>query len=925
MDDRSAATRFLELTQHLAAGFAIDGTIHTANDAFATLVGTDPVGHTVRAFTHPEDHEALDQARATLGGGQRRVTAELRMGREPTWRWYQVTASLNPADGSVYAVGEDRTEAHRAHARLAEAEDRFRAAFEDAAIGMSIITLDGRWLRANPAMCALVQRREEELIGLAVSALTHPDDRDATDAAMHDLLTGASSVSTEEKRYLRPDGSAVWVLRTASLVCEGERPRYFLGQAIDITQRRAAEDALRASEERFRALAASAPAGVWWASLDGRLRWANERLCDITGRSAAELEGFGWLACLPDPVATQRVPVLRDLVIGAGIDGREFAIATPGGLRWVRARANLMRDAAGAPEAVAGTLEDVTEQVRNIGELAAREQELRLLTERSSDFLARLSPTLEFRYASPACQSLIGYDPEQLIGHDARELVLDEDLPALRSAAEEIRGGDTATVVCRVRRMDGAIAWFESTIAPIRDERGQLSELVCVSRDVTERKAAELQLAHQAMHDALTGLPNRTLFLDRLAHALRRRRRGGTGALAVLFFDVDRFKVVNDSLGHAVGDRLLVDVASRVDAALRPADTVARFGGDEFTVLCEDIAGELEAVAIAQRLVDLFDEPFDIDGREVFLSTSVGIALANGSPTGRSTDRPDDLIRDADAAMYRAKELGKARYELFDTAMRTQALRRLELENALRRAVERDELRLHLQPEIAVGSGAIVGFEALVRWEHPERGLLGPGDFVSLAEETGLIGAVGAWVLRQACSLAAAWRTPGLVISVNVSARQLAGGDFTDLVAAVLDETGLDAEQLCLELTESAVIESGAMATLEGLKRLGVRLAIDDFGTGWSSLGHLRRFPIDIVKLDRSFVSGLGREPQDASIAAAIISLAHALGLSTVAEGIETGEQLAVLAGLGCDVGQGYLFARPAPAEAFGDVLSATG
>jgi diguanylate cyclase (GGDEF)-like protein/PAS domain S-box-containing protein len=924
MDDRSAATRFLELTQHLAAGFAIDGTIHTANDAFATLVGTDPVGHKVRAFTHPEDHGALDEARATLRSGQRRVSAELRMGREPTWRWYAVTASMNPADGSVYAVAEDRTEAHRAQARLAEAEDRFRAAFEDAAIGMSIITLDGRWLRANPAMCALVQRREEELIGLPVSELTHPEDRDATDGAMHRLLTGSSSVSTEEKRYLRPDGSAVWVLRTASLVREGDQPRYFLGQVIDITQRRAAEDALRASEERFRTLAASAPAGVWWAGLEGELRYANDRLCEITGRSAAELQGFGWLACLPDAVPVQRVPALRDLVIDAGADGREFAISTPAGLRWVRARAGLMYGADGAPEAVAGTLEDVTEQVRNIGELAAREQELRLLTERSSDFLARLSPTYEFRYASPACQSLIGYEPEQLVGHDARDLVLEEDLPALRQAAEELRDSDTVTVVCRVRRMDGEIAWFESTLAPIRDELGRLTELVCVSRDVTERKSAELQLAHQAMHDALTGLPNRTLFLDRLAHALRRRRRGGTGVLAVLFFDVDRFKVVNDSLGHAVGDRLLVDVAARVDAALRPADTVARFGGDEFTVLCEDIAGELEAVAIAQRLVDLFDEPFDIDGREVFLSTSVGIALASGSATGRSTDRPDDLIRDADAAMYRAKELGKARYELFDTAMRTQALHRLELENALRRAVERDELRLHLQPEIAVESGAIVGFEALVRWEHPERGLLGPGDFVSLAEETGLIGAVGAWVLRQACALAASWATPGLLISVNVSARQLAGGDFTDLVATVLAETGLPADMLCLELTESAVVEHGAMATLEGLKRLGVRLAIDDFGTGWSSLGHLRRFPIDIVKLDRSFVSGLGREPQDASVAAAIISLAHALGLSTVAEGIETGEQLAVLAALGCDLGQGYLFARPAPAETFGDVVASS-
>lgn len=832
------------------------------------------------------------------------------------------TRSLEPTQHLAAGFGIDRTEARSAQARLAEAEDRFRAAFEDAAIGMSIISLEGRWLRANPAMCWIMQRSEAELIGQSVFALTHPDDRDATSRALNALRTGARSVSAEERRYLRPDASAVWVLRTTSLVREGQRPRYFLAQAIDITQRREAEDKLRASEERFRALAASAPAGVWWASLDGELHYANDRLCEITGRSAADLMGFGWLDCLPDPVTPERVPSLRDLVIGTGSDGREFAIATPSGLRWVRARAGLMRDADGAPEAVAGTLEDVTEQVRNIGELAAREQELRLLTERSSDFLARLSPQLEFRYASPACQSLIGYDPEELAGHDARELVLEEDLPELRAAGHELRSRDTATVVCRVRRKDGAIAWFESTLAPIRDERGALTELVCVSRDVTERKAAELQLAHQAMHDSLTGLPNRSLFLDRLGHAMRRRRRGGTGALAVLFFDIDRFKVVNDSLGHAAGDRLLIDVAARVEAALRPSDTVARFGGDEFTVLCEDIAGELEAVAIAQRLVDLFDEPFDIDGREVFLSSSVGIALANGSANGRCGQRPDDLIRDADAAMYRAKDLGKARYELFDTAMREQALRRLELENALRRAVERDELRLHLQPEIVVGTGRVVGFEALVRWAHLERGLLAPSDFISLAEETGLIVPIGEWVLRQACAIAAAWSTPDLIMSVNVSARQLAGGDFVDLVAATLRETGLAPEALCLELTESAVLESGAMAALEGLKRLGVRLAIDDFGTGWSSLGHLRRFPIDIVKLDRTFVSGLGREPQDASIASAIISLAHALGLSTVAEGIETSEQLAVLAELGCDLGQGYLFARPAPAETFGAVLS---
>ncbi len=553
----------------------------------------------------------------------------------------------------------------------------------------------------------------------------------------------------------------------------------------------------------------------------------------------------------------------------------------------------------------------------------APEPEPRLVTESSGDVLSRLAPSLEIRFVSPACRALTGYEPAELVGRRADELLMPEDLPALRSAGARMEREGSVTIVCRVRRRDGRTVWFESTIAPIHDAAGRLTELVCVSRDVTARKAAELQLAHQAMHDALTGLPNRALFLDRLDHALRRRTRRGTGVLAVLFLDVDRFKVINDSLGHDAGDRLLVDVAGRLDAALRPADTVARFGGDEFTILCEDVAGELEAVAIAQRVIDLFEEPFDVDGRELFLTTSVGVALAAGSrPAPR---RPEDLIRDADAAMYRAKERGKARYELYDAAMREQALRRLELENALRRAIRRDELRLHLQPQIAVTGGALVGFEALVRWQHPERGLLGPAEFIPLAEETGLIVPIGEWVLRRACEEAARWAPGELLVSVNVSARQLAQADFVDVVASALRDSGLTPGSLCLELTESAVIESGpaTLTTLHGLKALGVRLAIDDFGTGWSSLGHLRRFPLDLLKLDRSFVSGLGTAPQDTSIAAAIISLAHALGLTTVAEGIETDEQLAMLTSLGCDLGQGYLIGRPAPRESFDGLLDA--
>jgi diguanylate cyclase (GGDEF)-like protein len=433
---------------------------------------------------------------------------------------------------------------------------------------------------------------------------------------------------------------------------------------------------------------------------------------------------------------------------------------------------------------------------------------------------------------------------------------------------------------------------------------------VSVTRDISDRKEAELELSHAALHDALTGLPNRALFHDRLGLALRRTERR-SGSVAVLFCDLDRFKVVNDSLGHDAGDRLLVDVAKRIGAALRPADTVARFGGDEFTMLCEDVAGEIEAATIAQRIVDVFRDPFLLEDGEVFLATSLGIAIARGAD-----DRAEDLIRDADAAMYRAKERGKGRYEIFDEAMRADAVARLETESALRRALERGELRLHYQPEVELATGTITGYEALVRWQHPTRGLLGPSAFIPLAEETGLIVGIGEWILREACTEAQRWTEP-LTLAVNLSARQLAQHDLVAMVRAAMAETGTDPSRLCLEITESAVMESGTATTaqLRALKSLGVQLAIDDFGTGFSSLAHLRRFPVDVLKIDGTFVAGLGQEPQDASIAAAVISLAHALGLKTVAEGIETDEQLAILKELGCNLGQGYLFARPLPPE----------
>ncbi len=425
-----------------------------------------------------------------------------------------------------------------------------------------------------------------------------------------------------------------------------------------------------------------------------------------------------------------------------------------------------------------------------------------------------------------------------------------------------------------------------------------------------ERKRAEVELAHQALHDQLTLLPNRALFLDRLGQALTRLGRRSS-ALAVIFCDLDRFKVVNDSLGHDAGDRLLVDVAARLSGVLRAGDTAARFGGDEFVILCEDIAGEQHAIEVAERLAESLRAPFTLGSEEVFVHVSMGIALASDDDA-----RPEALIRDADAAMYRAKDRGGGLYEVFDDDMRARAVHRLQVEHALHRAIDRGELEVHYQPQVQMATGALCGVEALVRWRHPERGLLAPDQFIPAAEETGIIHALGLHVLEVACLQAARWQAggpAGVEMSVNLSPRQCLHPELVPMVAEVLASTGADPSLLCLEVTETAVMEdlTAMGGVLEALKALGLTLAIDDFGTGYSSLRALQRLPFDVVKIDRSFVDGLHRSDQEAAIVAAVISLSHALGKRTVAEGVEEVAQVERLRGLGCDVGQGYHYARP--------------
>jgi diguanylate cyclase (GGDEF)-like protein/PAS domain S-box-containing protein len=445
-----------------------------------------------------------------------------------------------------------------------------------------------------------------------------------------------------------------------------------------------------------------------------------------------------------------------------------------------------------------------------------------------------------------------------------------------------------------------------------------LQALANVLADALERQAIEDAIRERAVHDPLTGLPNRVLFVDRLEHALARLGRQRSSALcaAVLFLDIDHFKLVNDSLGHHVGDELLAAAAPRLRQALRSSDTVARFGGDEFGILLEDIASERDAIESAERIAAIFARPFILSGSEHFVTTSIGIALARGG------ELADELIRDADAAMYRAKERGRARYEVFDEAMRGRAIARLRMENDLRRALERDELRLEYQPVVSLRDFAIVGVEALLRWRHPERGEIGPSEFIPIAEENGLIEPIGRWVLEQACRQGAAWYrsrpdAAPITISVNLSAVQVSRRSLPEVVGSVLRSTGLDPACLSLEITETVMVRDadGLGEVLQALKAVGVRLVLDDFGTGYSSLSYLTRLPLDVLKVDRSFVDGLGSEPRDTAITETIIAMSRALSLDVVAEGVETADHVRELSRLGCGLAQGYHFSHAVSAD----------
>jgi diguanylate cyclase (GGDEF)-like protein/PAS domain S-box-containing protein len=562
--------------------------------------------------------------------------------------------------------------------------------------------------------------------------------------------------------------------------------------------------------------------------------------------------------------------------------------------------------------------------IERTAELRASEQRFQALVQHSSEVVILVGPDAKVEYVSESMTRVFGYSEAHLLRRPLTQILDPDPGLRLREGLAEVaeRPYGVLELELPLRHRDGHRCTVQFTITNLLDNPS-VGGLVLNTRDISERRQLEDQLVHQAFHDSLTSLANRALFKDRVDHALQRTKRQ-TPSVAVLFLDLDGFKEVNDSLGHAAGDRLLIQVAERLHSCVRPSDTVARFGGDEFAVLIEDASDDIDVVQVADRVLEGLRQPFEVNGRELHVRGSMGIARMESD-----VDGADQLLRNADLAMYRAKAAGQGGYERYDPEMHTELVQRVQLESDLRRALEAGELFLQYQPTFDLGSGQIVGAEALARWNHPVRGLVPPTEFIPLAEASGLIRPLGAWVLREACRQATEWqrnsppRERPLTLNINLSGRQLQSPEVVDDVARALTESGLSPSALVLEMTESVLMDDNedVLAILKQLKQLGPRLAIDDFGTGYSSLSYLHRFPVDMLKIDRSFVERLSHASDNAELARTIVRLGQSLQLVTVAEGVEDSAQFLALRRMGCDVGQGYYFGRPMESEEISRLL----
>ncbi len=787
--------------------------------------------------------------------------------------------------------------------RTEQAHDQLRSAVESLSDAFALFTPDGRLILHNRKYPEFYPWLEEALRGTI-----YLDDIHRRHAESGRFLTAADEPSpqlpcTGARSYTEQLSDGRWYLASDAYTAAGE----LVCVRADITESKRTELQLR---KLYRALEQS-PTSVVITDTKGDIEYVNPKFEEITGYAAAEVLGQNPRILKSGDKSPEQYKELWDTIKAGKVwRGKFHNKRKDGEIFWEAASISPVRDSDGAVTHFIAIKEDITAQKR-------AEDQLRMnatVFETTTEGIMVTDADNRIKTVNPAFTRITGYLPEEVIGRNPSLLGSGRHGPELFDAMwSSLRQKGHWSGEIWNRHKDGTVFPEWMSLAAIRHNGSPVQEYVAVFSDITQRKQDEEQIRHQANYDALTGLPNRTLLFDRLGQAVAGARRDHW-IVALLFLDLDRFKAVNDSMGHVVGDELLQQVAGRLRGCVREVDTVGRFGGDEFVIILDDLKQADDAAEVAKKVIDRLHQPFLLAEREVFIGTSIGITLFPDDSSDAS-----GLLRNADMAMYRAKGAGRNNYQFFTPDMDKQVQQRMALEQDLRLAVERSELSLRYQPIVTLPGGGVIGMEALLYWRHPQRGLVAPGIFIPLAEEAGLIGAIGRWVLQQACLQAGAWRNSGLELqmSVNVSSYQLTSELGVEELEELLAQNGLDPSGLMLEITEGMMLDGGdaTLSWLEQTSALGIGLAVDEFGTGCASLSHLKRFPVDTLKIDRSFLRGLPGATEDAALVEAIFTMARGLGLRVVAAGVETHAQLAFVQELGCKMAQGHLFSRPVAAE----------
>jgi diguanylate cyclase (GGDEF)-like protein/PAS domain S-box-containing protein len=863
-----------------------------------------------RVFSALETTDRVDQVR---------IQARRRDGRV-IWL-SENTRVVRDAEGvATFYEGtiEDITAQVEAEQALKQSQELYRVLLDNSRDGVFLVQR-GKVRFANEAMHTMLGYPQPELIGMDYLLLIDPSDMAPQIKRKQAREDGSRELQMFEVRMRRKDGRSILCeVRADAVDYQGDIAS--TGTLRDVTVERAHQQALEQAERRYRELFQDSPAGLFRTSMDGQILEVNPVLAIMLGYDSVEhlresVHTMREVYAEPD----QRQQMVDRAVRDGSFNEVETQIITRSGeLKWVSASVRLIRDENGEPLHFAGSALDIDRQHRMQQALLRSENKYRILVEHSQVGVF-ISYKARYLYVNRYFADMLGYSEEQLLQMELPQLVAPDYLQLAREIIQKRLAGSLEAEefeICALHQ-NGSRVYVTVSVAPVEVD-GEI-HMIGTVRNVSKQREAEARLHFHAAHDSLTGLSNRLVFNRRLAEVIARSASGEEGGYCVIFLDLDGFKWVNDSLGHGAGDRLLLEIARRLENELVHEVMIARYGGDEFTILPDGPCDQTRAIKIANRILSLFEQPFEIGGQQVFSAASLGIVLSRPD-----YESPDQVLRDADTAMYRAKAAGKSGFVVFDEAMHAEARTRLQMETDFRLAFEREQFVLHYQPIVSLKTGALVGAEALVRWQHPVRGLIAPEEFLPVAEETGLITDMDAWVLQEACRQIAAWRgshpsAAALTMNVNVDERQMASPEMLEDVVRILGKHDLPAHCLRLEVTET-VFRSGRghiEGQLGSLKTLGIGLAVDDFGTGYSSLESFAASPFDALKIDQIFVRDLESNPRHRAIVRTIISFATDLGLLLTAEGIENEGQRRLLLELGCQYGQGYLFAKPLSPEQF--------